>query len=152
SLQPDQRGPLSGLDRRGAGHPSPVRRSLRSGGHDPSRRAGADARRFHHAGVCHMRGAPMDLLDHSCAAGFTVQPSDTAPAHATGAEDAFPAVFATSRMVALMEIAAARLLRPLLKDGELSVGVSIDVNHGAATPVGCRVRAVATYQGQEGKL
>src|SRR5262249_25122724 len=57
-----------------------------------------------------------------------------------------------SRMVALMEIAAARLLHPLLKEGELSVGVSIDVKHGAATPVGCRVRAVATYQGQEGKL
>ena len=94
----------------------------------------------------------MDLTHQSAEASLTVQPADTAEAPRLDDEDAFPAVFATSRMVALMEVAAARLLRPLLREGELSVGVSIDVKHGAATPVGCRVRAVATYQGQEGKL
>jgi predicted thioesterase len=94
----------------------------------------------------------VDLSGRTAEASLTVQQSDTAEALSLGAEDAFPAVFATSRMVALMEIAAARLMRPLLRDGELSVGVSIDVRHGAATPVGHRVRAVATYVGQEGKL
>ncbi|HET6980974.1 MAG TPA: hotdog domain-containing protein [Myxococcaceae bacterium] len=94
----------------------------------------------------------MNLSDQSAEASLVVQQSDTAEALRLADEDAFPAVFATSRMVALMEIAAARVLRPLLKEGELSVGVSIDVKHGAATPVGCRVRAVATYQGLEGKL
>jgi predicted thioesterase len=94
----------------------------------------------------------MNLAGQCSEASLVVQQSDTAEALRLGDEDAFPAVFATSRMVALMEIAAARLLRPLLKDGELSVGVSIQVNHGAATPVGCRVRAVATYQALEGKL
>lgn len=94
----------------------------------------------------------MNLTRHSAEATLTVQPGDTAEALRLGDEDAFPAVFATSRMVALMEIAAARVLRALLREGELSVGVSIDVKHGAATPVGGRVRAVATYQGQEGKL
>jgi len=94
----------------------------------------------------------MNLSGQSAEASLTVQPSDTAEALRLGGEDVFPAVFATSRMVALMEIAAARLMRPLLKDGELSVGVSIQVSHGAATPVGYRVRAVATYQGLEGKL
>lgn len=94
----------------------------------------------------------MDLSGQFAEASFTVQPSDTAEALCLGEEDAFPAVFATSRMVALMEVAAARLMRPLLKEGELSVGVQISVSHGAATPVGCRVRAVATYLGLDGKL
>jgi fluoroacetyl-CoA thioesterase len=94
----------------------------------------------------------MGLTHTSAEASLVVLPADTAEALRLEDGDAFPAVFATSRMVALMEVAAARLLRPLLKMGELSVGVSIDVKHGAATPVGCRVRAVATYLGQEGKL
>jgi predicted thioesterase len=55
-------------------------------------------------------------------------------------------------MIALMELAAAKVLRPLLKPGELSVGVTVDIRHTAATPVGGRVRAVATYVGPEGKL
>lgn len=88
----------------------------------------------------------------SAEAGFVVQQSDTAAALAISAEDSFPAVFATSRMIALMELAAARSMKVLLKPGELSVGVSLDVRHTAATPVGGKVRAVATYQGQEGKL
>ena len=94
----------------------------------------------------------MDLSGQSAEASLTVQQSDTAEAIGLGEQDVFPAVLATSRMVALMEIAAARLMRPLLKEGELSVGVSLDVRHGAATPVGYRVRAVATYLGQEGRL
>jgi predicted thioesterase len=83
---------------------------------------------------------------------LTVQPSDTARALSISAEDSFPAVFATSRMIALMELAAARAMRPLLEPGQLSVGVTVNVKHTAATPVGCVVRAVATYLGSEGKL
>ncbi|HTS82576.1 MAG TPA: thioesterase [Myxococcaceae bacterium] len=94
----------------------------------------------------------MNLSGQTAEAHLTVQQSDTAAALRLGEGDAFPEVLATSRMVALMEIAAARVLRPLLKEGELSVGVSIEVGHGAATPVGCPVRAVATYLGPEGKL
>lgn len=66
--------------------------------------------------------------------------------------DEFPAVFATSRMIALMEVAAARVLRPLLQGDELSVGVTVDVRHTAATQRGGKVTATATYVGQEGKL
>jgi predicted thioesterase len=88
----------------------------------------------------------------SAEAGFTVQPADTAKALALSPEDTFPEVLATSRMIALMELAAARAMRPLLQDGQLSVGVSLNVRHTAATPVGCRVRAVATFVGPEGKL
>ena len=77
---------------------------------------------------------------------------DTAHALSVLTDDTFPEVLATSRMIALMELAAAKVLRPLLKPGELSVGVTVDIRHMAATPVGGRVRAVATYIGPEGKL
>lgn len=66
--------------------------------------------------------------------------------------DDFPPVFATSRMIALMEVAAARVLTPLLDAGELSVGVTVDVTHAAATPPGARVAATATLTAIDGKL
>jgi fluoroacetyl-CoA thioesterase len=88
----------------------------------------------------------------SAEVGVTVQHSDTAEAISLAPEDSFPAVFATSRMIALMEVAAARVMRKLLEPGQLSVGVSLSVEHRAATPVGGHVRAVATYLRPEGKL
>ena len=84
-------------------------------------------------------------------AELIVTPADTAEALSIDPIEVFPAVFATSRMVALMELAAARLMRSLLQKGELSVGVTIEARHTAATPVGARVRAVATYTGRDGK-
>ena len=36
--------------------------------------------------------------------------------------DNFPAVFATTRMIALMELAGAHLMRPLLQAGEIGRG------------------------------
>lgn len=83
---------------------------------------------------------------------LTVQPSDTAQALSISPQDTFPEVLATSRMIALMELAAARAMRPLLQSGQLSVGVTVNIKHTAATPVGCVVRAVATYLGSEGKV
>lgn len=85
-------------------------------------------------------------------AALTVAHSDTAAALSISSEDRFPEVLATARMAALMELAAARVLRPHLKEGELSVGYSLDVRHTAATPVGCEVKAVATFLGPEGRL
>ncbi len=71
----------------------------------------------------------------------------------TGSRDAeFPRVFATARMVALMELAAARVLVPLLQPGELSVGVTISVSHDAPTSLGATVNAEARFTGMEGKL
>src|SRR5688500_4428175 len=83
-------------------------------------------------------------------AEIVVQPSDTAKVLALSSEDSFPEVFATSRMIALMELAAARAMRPALQPGQLSVGVSLDVRHTAPTPVGGRVRAVATFERNDG--
>jgi predicted thioesterase len=84
--------------------------------------------------------------------GLDVRYEDTAHALSALTDDTFPEVLATSRMIALMELAAAKLLRPLLREGELSVGVVVDVKHLAATPVGARARAVATYLGPEGRM
>ncbi len=94
----------------------------------------------------------MIQIGDSAEASITVEHSDTAAVIAIAPEDSFPAVFSTSRMIALMELAAARALRPMLQPEQLSVGVSLAVEHRAATPVGGHVRAVATYLRPEGKL
>ncbi len=83
---------------------------------------------------------------------YTILPQDLASEVAVGGEDAFPEVLATSRMIGLMEVAAARLMQPLLKSGELSVGVGVDIKHFAPTPVGEEVRVVATFLELNGKL
>jgi predicted thioesterase len=64
----------------------------------------------------------------------------------------FPEVFATSRMIAMMELAASRALARLLQPGQLSVGVVVNVKHTAATPNNTKVWATATFLGMEGKL
>ena len=94
----------------------------------------------------------MISIGDSAEASFVVQASDTAGALALTSDDSFPEVFATSRMIALMEVAASRLMKPMLKEGELSVGVSLNVSHSAPTAVGATVKARATYLGPEGKL
>jgi fluoroacetyl-CoA thioesterase len=81
-----------------------------------------------------------------------VDENELASALAVDGDEAFPAVYATSRMVALMERAAARLMQPLLGAGELSVGVQLDVRHMVPTPPGATVRAEARFVGMEGKL
>ncbi|MEO8381660.1 MAG: hotdog domain-containing protein [Acidobacteriota bacterium] len=81
-----------------------------------------------------------------------VSESDLASSLGFAGGDPFPAVFATARMVALMEVAASRILRPHLEGDELSVGVTVDIVHTAATPVGGRVTATARYVGRDGKL
>jgi len=91
-------------------------------------------------------------VNSTASARLTVTQSDLANALNLEPGDAFPPVFATSRMVALMELAAARVLRLHLRAGELSVGVSVDVIHMAATPLGATVTATARFVGRDGKL
>ena len=91
-------------------------------------------------------------VDSTATAQLTVAPSDLATVLNLEPADAFPPVFATSRMIGLMEVAAARVLRPHLREGEASVGVSVEVVHTAATPPGVTVTAMARLVGREGKL
>lgn len=85
-------------------------------------------------------------------ATLVVGPQDLASSISSQTGDEFPPVLATARMIALMEIAAARVLQPLLEPGELSVGVTVDVSHTAPTPLGAQVTATARYVRREGKL
>ena len=85
-------------------------------------------------------------------ASLVVRPEDTARHLLDSPGDVFPEVLATAKMIALMELAASRLLKPELAPGQLSVGVGVTVTHLAPTPVGMEARAVATYLGLEGKL
>jgi len=91
-------------------------------------------------------------LDSTASVQLRVTENDLASAVVFGPEDEFPAVFATARMVALMEVAAARVLNPSLDRGELSVGVAVDIVHTAATPPGSTVIATARLIAEEGKL
>jgi fluoroacetyl-CoA thioesterase len=71
------------------------------------------------------------------------------------AETEIPGVPATSRMIDLMEIAAARLMKPRLHDGEASVAVAMNVTFAASNlrrSASGNIRAVAAYQGISGKL
>jgi predicted thioesterase len=85
-------------------------------------------------------------------ATLIVGPNDLASSISSETGDSFPKVLATARLVALMEIAASRVLIPLLGPGELSVGVTVDISHTAPTPLGAAVTATARYAGREGKL
>lgn len=88
-------------------------------------------------------------LNDTATAEWIVGGADLASALAAEPGDAFPPVFSTPRLAALMELAAARLLRPALGPGELSVGISLDLAHTAATPEGVRVKAMARFVGRE---
>ena len=85
-------------------------------------------------------------------ATLIVGPNDLASSISGETGDSFPPVLATARMIALMEIAASRVLKPLCGPGELSVGVTVDINHTAPTPMGAEVTATARYVGREGRL
>ena len=91
-------------------------------------------------------------LNATATAELVVGPEDLASSLPIEMGDQFPAVLATARLVALMEIAAARVLKPLLEAGELSVGVTVDISHTAPTPPGAQVITTARYAGREGKL
>src|SRR5215216_7026540 len=90
--------------------------------------------------------------DATATATIVVGPQDLASSISSQTGDEFPPVLATARMVALMEIAASRVLQPVLGPGELSVGVTVDITHTAPTPLGALVTATARYAGREGKL
>lgn len=83
---------------------------------------------------------------------YVAREEDTAEALTSITGERYPRVFSTTRCIALLELASGKLLVPLLKPGELSVGVVVQVEHLAATPVGATVTAHARFTGLEGKL
>ena len=61
-------------------------------------------------------------------------------------------VYATPCMVAMMEGAACEAIDPVMPEGHTSVGIALNVEHMAATPVGLEVRAEATVTAVDGKI
>lgn len=60
-------------------------------------------------------------------------------------------VYATPAMTALMEQAAAELIEDLLPDGWTSVGISMNIAHLAASPVGSEISATAKITAIDGR-
>jgi predicted thioesterase len=77
----------------------------------------------------------------------TVEYKDTAKAVASGLAE----VFATPSMIALMENAAYLAVQPQLQEGMSTVGIRIDAQHLAATPVGLKVWAEAELVNVDGR-
>ena len=73
---------------------------------------------------------------------------NTAAAVGSGALE----VFATPSMIALMEKAALESVQPYLEAGQGTVGISLDVAHLAATPVGMTVRAESELTEIDGRM
>ena len=85
-----------------------------------------------------------------------VSPPESAEAIHDATAHEFSAIPATSRMIELMEIAAARLMKSHLGAGEVSVAVAMNltyVAHSLRHPhVASTMRAVASYNGISGRL
>lgn len=62
-----------------------------------------------------------------------------------------PDVFATPMLAGLMERTSAELINMHLQPGEQSVGISMDLKHTAATPLGMDVRVKTEITSVEGR-
>ena len=80
-------------------------------------------------------------------AEIVVGPEHTAPFVGSGRI----AVLATPVMINLIEAAALAAVEQLLPSGHQSLGIQLDVNHTAATPVGLRVTATAEVSHVQGR-
>ena len=61
-----------------------------------------------------------------------------------------PAVLSTPWLIKWLEQTARETLRPLLNEGEASVGMEVDIRHLAPTPKGAKVRCTARVLGSDG--
>ena len=86
-------------------------------------------------------------LGKSANVSVTVDELNTAIAMKSGS---LP-VFATPSMVALMERAACECLADCLEEGQTSVGILINVEHTAASPVGAEITATAAIESVFGR-
>lgn len=77
----------------------------------------------------------------------TVDKSKLATSYGSGGVE----VYATPAMVGLMENAALNCVDPVLPEGWATVGMSLDIKHLAATPIGDTVKARAELINIEGR-
>ena len=69
-----------------------------------------------------------------------------------GYDAQLPPVYSTPDMIRLMEMACFNALQPFCDEGEITVGISIHVEHRAATGIGMRVRAQAELESFDGRF
>src|ERR1700727_3591636 len=81
-------------------------------------------------------------------ASETVELKHTLSAH----HPELPPVYSTPDMIRLMETASFVALQPFCEEGEITVGISIHVEHRAATGIGMRVRARAKLESFDGRF
>ena len=81
-------------------------------------------------------------------AEITAGETDSAQAMGSGS---LP-VFATPRMIALMEQAACAAVADQLQNGQTTVGIYLEVEHSAPSPLGAHVRARAVLERVEGRV
>jgi len=63
-----------------------------------------------------------------------------------------PPVYSTPDMIRLMETACFKALQPYCDEGEITVGISIHVEHRAASGIGMQIRATAELESFDGKF
>ncbi len=63
-----------------------------------------------------------------------------------------PSVLSTPALVNMMEMTSRENVRALLNEGEDTVGVSVNIKHLAATPVGMKVRVVSKLVRADGRI
>ncbi len=93
----------------------------------------------------------MSLIGKTAEVRLRALSPDAADHRDLSLEDGVPAVLANSRLMALVELAAARLMRPQLRECESSVSVEMNFTHLVAH-THADVRAVATGLGGNGRL
>lgn len=91
-------------------------------------------------------GAPLQP-GRTGSATVLVTDAQTAPRLGSGRAP----VFATPAMVALMEAAAVACVEDYLDPGQETLGIHLDVEHLAATPVGLSVTATAELVERDGR-
>ena len=63
-----------------------------------------------------------------------------------------PPVYSTPDMIRLMETACFHALQPFCEEGEITVGISIHVEHRAASGIGVRIQAEAELESFDGRF
>ena len=63
-----------------------------------------------------------------------------------------PPVYSTPDMIRLMETACFHALQPFCEEGEITVGVAVNVEHRAASGIGARIRAEAELESFDGRF
>lgn len=66
--------------------------------------------------------------------------------------DGMPPVFATAMMIGFMEQTCILALRPYLESGQNSVGISVEMSHVSASPIGETIKSEIELEEIDGKI